>query len=154
VKGRRGVPLRGVPLTFSRFGRGVERPWRRSHGANLNPATAVSPAVEVSAKPWHVSAHFTATTAAMEATIVCCACGCDIPANHPQDAVRERRHLSSGNPSRAGDSLPEVEAGKIRTQPPSRASATLRGESPLSLPRPDVFLPFVFGLRERTPGSR
>jgi hypothetical protein len=76
---------------------GVKRPWRRSHGENLNPATAVFPAVGISAKPSPVSVQFTATTAAMEPEIVCCARGCDIPASRPRAAVRQRRSLGSGN---------------------------------------------------------
>ena len=81
-------------------GRGVERPWRRSHGANLNPASAVFPAVAVSAKPSHVSDRFTATTAAMEAASLRCACHCDIAASRPQDAIPQRRSLGSGKQAR------------------------------------------------------
>ena len=81
---------------------GVERPWRRSHGANLNPATAVFPAVPVLAKHLHVSVRSTATTAAMEAASRCCACHCDIAARRPQETVRQGRSHGSGNQARDG----------------------------------------------------
>ena len=92
------------------IGRGVERPWRRSHGANLNPATAVFPVVAVLAKRLHVSVRFTATIAAMEAAIVFWACGRDTPASRPQDAVRQRRSLGSGNQALKG-----TEGEELRT---------------------------------------
>ena len=120
AEGWRGVTQRGVPLDFLPVSEksesatslrqlrgascgdweGVERPWRRSHGANLNRATAVFPAVAVSAKPSHVSDRFTATTAAMETASLRCACHCDIVASRPRDVVRQRRSLDSGNPTR------------------------------------------------------
>jgi len=93
-----------------RLGEEFERPWRRSHGANLNPATAVFPVVAVLAKRLHVSVRFTATIAAMEAAIVFWACGCDTPASRPQDAVRQRRSLGSGNQARKG-----TEGEELRT---------------------------------------
>ena len=84
------------------IGEGVKRPWRRSHGANLNPATAVFPAVPVLAKHLHVSVRSTATTAAMEAASRCCACHCDIAARRPQETVRQGRSHGSGNQARDG----------------------------------------------------
>ena len=79
------------------IGRGVERLWRRSHGANRNPAIAVFPAVAVLARCSRVSGRFTATTAAMEAVTPHCACHCDIAASRLQDAIRKRRSFGSGN---------------------------------------------------------
>ena len=40
--------------------------------------------------------RFTATTAAMEAASLRCACHCDIVASRPQDAIPQRRSLGSG----------------------------------------------------------